>query len=61
MRKRKLTLWGRIKRFFQRFNMCKCNEPKYEVLEGILCCSLCGKPTVWENRPTTNTRVKETK
>ena len=48
MSKRKITLITKIKRFFMRFNMCKCVEPKYEVLQGVLSCSICGKPTKWE-------------
>jgi len=48
MSKRKVSIWTRIQRFFMRFNMCKCAEPKYEVLNGVLSCSFCGKPRAWK-------------
>lgn len=48
MSKRKLSFWTKVKRFFMRFNMCECNEPKYEVIAGILTCTFCGKPTKWK-------------
>jgi hypothetical protein len=48
MSKRKTSIWTNIKRFFMRFNMCKCNEPMYEVLNGILSCKACGKPRAWK-------------
>lgn len=44
----KLTVMQKIERFFMRFNMCKCIEPKYEVINGVLGCNICRKPAKWE-------------
>lgn len=51
MRQAKKSFWMKVEHFFLRFNMCKCTEPKYEILGGILCCNNCRKPTTWEAKP----------
>lgn len=47
----KKSFWQKVQHFFLKFNMCKCTEPKYEVLEGILSCNNCRKPATWVNQP----------
>lgn len=44
----KKTLLEKIYHFFLKFRMCKCTEPDYEVLRGILSCKNCNKPVKWE-------------
>ena len=53
---REKSLWQRVYHFFLQFNMCRCAEPKYEVLNGILCCNVCEKPVKWEARQKENTK-----
>ncbi len=48
---KKKTLKQRILHFFWKFDMCQCVEPKYEVLNGVLSCSICSKATKWEGQP----------
>lgn len=48
MLRTKKSVWHKLKLLFMRFNMCKCIEPKYEVLNGVLSCNICSKPASWQ-------------